>query len=204
MVRGALCGGLLLLGGCVAVIREDVPPASLPLVSQIQDEALRESPPGDILVVPLRFAERLEDFAVDLRRTQLGPLPPSDADMDLLLRLFAFTLEEAPEGGRVGVSLAAEQMREAAVAMRGPELQGAPPKREAFARGLSVGVEALLALAYGPYGGATDVPERASELESRYQAAYARPAPMPYEAGLELMRRSLFVLKAMQASMSAP
>jgi hypothetical protein len=65
-------------------------------------------------------------------------------------------------------------------------------------------VETLLALAYGPYGGVTEVVDRAAELESSYQAAFARPQPMPYEVGLDVMRRSLLVLKAMQASVSAP
>ncbi|MRG95779.1 hypothetical protein [Polyangium spumosum] len=205
MVRGALCGGLLLLllGGCVVVVRDDAPPASLPLVRQIRQEALQESPPSGIYVAPLRFAEPLEDFGIDLRRAQVGPMPPGDADMELLLRLFARTLEEVPEGERAGAGLAAEEMREAAAAMQGRGLPGSPPHREAFTRGVSVGVETLLALAYGPYGGAADVVERAAELEPMFEATL-QARPMSYEAGLEVMRRVLLVLKAMQESVSAP
>ncbi|TKD03083.1 hypothetical protein [Polyangium fumosum] len=205
MVRGALCGGLLLLGGCVLVVRENAPPTYLPLVRQIQQAALRASPPPDIYVALARFARPLADFSIALRRTELGGMPPGDADMDRLLRLFAFTLEEVPEGEPMGTRLAAEEMQQAAVGMRGPGLPGSPPRREAFVHGLSVGVETLLAVAHGPYGGATsDLTDRAAELESSYEAAMAEPQPMPYEVGLDVLRRSLLVLKAIEEHVSAP
>ena len=205
MVRGALCGGLLLLGGCVLVVRENVPPAYLPLVRQIQQAALRASPPPDIYVALARFARPLSDFSIHLRRTEVGWMPPGDADMEGLLRLFALTLEEVPEGEVVGTSLAAKEMQQAAVGMQGPGLPGSPPRREAFVHGLSVGVEALLALAHGPYAGATsDLTDRTAELESIYEAAMAEPQPMPYEVGLDVLRRSLLVLKAIEEHVSAP
>ncbi|MDC0741273.1 hypothetical protein [Polyangium mundeleinium] len=205
MVRGALCGGLLLLGGCVLVVRENAPPAYLPLVRQIQQAALRASPPPDIYVALERFARPLSDFSINLRRSEVSGIPPGDADMELLLRLFALTLEEVPEGEQVGTSLAAAEMQQAAVAMRGPGLPGSPPRREAFVHGLSVGVETLLALAHGPYDGATnDLTDRTAELESSYEAAMARPQPMPYEVGLGVLRRSLLVLKAIEEHVSAP
>ncbi|MDC3956700.1 hypothetical protein [Polyangium jinanense] len=205
MVRGALCGGLLLLGGCVVVMRDNAPPANLPLVRQIQQEALRVSPPPDMYVAPERLAERSSDFSINLRRTLLGPMPPSDADMALLLRLFALTLEEVPEGERVGTSVAAAEMQEAAAAMRGPGLSGSPPLRAAFVRGFSVGVETLLALAEGPYGGATnDLVDRTTELESSYAVAMGEPQPMRYEVALEVMRRAQLVLKEIEEIVSMP
>ncbi|MDI1448551.1 hypothetical protein [Polyangium sp. 6x1] len=207
MVRGALCGGLLLLGGCVVVMRDTTSQAVPPLTRQIQQEAMRVSPPPDIYVASERFAERLSDFSIALRRTELGGMPPGDADMNLLLRLFALTLEELPAGERVGTSVAAAEMQEAAEAMRTPEfgLPGSPPRREAFVHGLSVGAETLLALAYGPYGGAgQDLADRTAELESSYEAAMAEPQPMPYEVALGVLRRSLLVLKVMHKIVGAP
>ncbi|MDI3288074.1 hypothetical protein [Polyangium sp. 15x6] len=207
MVRGALCGALLLLGGCVVVMRESTPPAPLPLVRQIQQDALRVSPPPDMYVAPERLAERLADFSIALRRTELGGMPPGDADMNLLLRLFALTLEELPAGERVGTSLAAAEMQEAAVAMRAPELglPGSPPRRQVFVHGLSVGAETLLALAYGPYGGVSqDLADRTAELESSYAMAMERPQPMRYEVALEVMRRAQLVLKAIEEIVSMP
>ncbi|MDI1478563.1 hypothetical protein [Polyangium sp. y55x31] len=205
MMRGALCGGLLLLGGCVVVVRENVPPVDLSIVRQFQQGMLKLSRPPDIYVAPERFAQRLRDFSINLRRTLVGSMPPGDGDMELLLRLFALTLEEVPESERVGASVAAEEMYAAAASMRGPWLPGSPPSRREFVHGLSVGVETLLALAEGPYGGATsDLDDRTAELASSYQAAMEQPQPIRYEVALEVLRRSLFVLKAIEDRVSAP
>jgi len=197
MGRAALLLGLLLCGGCATGVPEPqspfIPP---PLVPEIRQEALAVAPPSDIRVTGIRFSGAVEDFGAAVDRLLVLTVPPGDEDMARALDLFSWALAWAPEGDRVGASVAAAEMREDAEEMRVFWPRGAPPVRDAYARGLGVGVENLLALARGPYGDVKNVRERADELEAAYEVLAAQRAMIEYGASLEVLRHAGFVLDA--------
>jgi hypothetical protein len=191
---------LLGLGGCVIeppASSRPGPEAPPPLAEQIRQEALRESPAEGILLAERRFASGVWNFRAEVHRVASTGAPPGDDDLAGLLVLFAWALERAPQGEVVGAGEAANEMREAAQQMRSAGPAGSPPVREAFGRGLRLGVEALLALARGPYGEATEVADRAADLAASLDPAAESLPPVGYAGMVEPMRRAVELMESM-------
>jgi len=144
-----------------------------------------------------RFASGVWDLRVEVQRTATLGAPPGDDDMARLLALFAWSLERAPSGEVVGAPQVAMEMRKAAREMRSAGPPGSPPVRDAFGRGLRLGVETLLALARGPYGDANEVAARADELSEQFSPSNDfLPAP-GYAGMVEVLRRTVFLMESM-------
>jgi hypothetical protein len=165
-------------------------------VYELHQEALREMPPGDIRVEPRQFAESIEDFGVFVRELTTRSAAPSDDEMARSLEYLSLVLKQIPQTDEALVAERTEQMRQAAGRMRDAGPPGSPPVRDAFFVGFRAGIRTLLEAAHGPYGADPTVRARTIELEAVFDPSLEYEEPLPYDVAVIILRRAVFVLKA--------
>jgi hypothetical protein len=209
MARWASWMVLVAIGGYTAETYAQAPPPRRPLPAPIdrefrQEGGVQQAPPADIRVAPRRFAEAVDNFANAVRRLATSSTTPSDRDVAFAIELFARALEAAPYADTVRVSEVTADMREALedASLAGPP--GSPPVREAYAEALFIGTDALVALAYGPYGYSRDVTSRARRLENTSYAIENDQVLLDRRSFTVALRQSVSVLNAMVNARSEP